>query len=135
MPTYVDALFGHAGDVRSLPGFVRVGEDPPVLEGIDVRLYLFPRVALLHHPGAKWWDFAGGERERVRERTRELARILGAGRILYLSDGLGVVADGGDDDLEATEAFLRARRGPPSPWDAPPPSKDAFRTRWFREEI
>lgn len=137
MPTYVDALFGHAGgDAASLlPGFIPVGEDPPVLEGPDVRLYVYPRVALLHHPGLKWWDFTRDDRERARERSREIARLLGAERLLYLADGLGVVADGGDDDLDATEAFLRKRRGPPTSWDAPPPSKEDFRGRWFVEPL
>ena len=137
MPTYVDALFGHAGgDAASLlPDFIPIGEDPLVLEGPDVRLYLYPRVALLHHPGATWWDFANGERERVRERTREIARLFGADRILYLADGASVVGDGGADDLAADEAFVRERLGPPTPWDAPPPSKEDFRSRWFREEF
>lgn len=133
MPTYVDALFGHAGKLRSLPGFIPIGEDPLVLEGPDTRLYLYPRVALLHHPGLKWWDFVQGGRERARERSREIARLFGAARILYLADGLGVVADGGDDDLAVQEAFLRERRGPPTSWDAPPPSKATFRMAWFLE--
>jgi hypothetical protein len=134
VPTYVDALFGHSGGLRDLPGFLPIGEDPPVLEGPDTRLYLYARVALLHHPGLKWWDFVQGERGRARERARELAGRFGATRIVYLADGLGVVADGGDDDLPAIEAFLGERRGPPTPWDAPPPSKEAFRSAWFRED-
>ena len=134
MPTYVDVLFARGRAVRALPGFFEIGEDPPTLEGPDVRLYLYPRVVLLHHPGAKWWDFVNGERERVRERSRELARLFGADRVVYLADGAGVVGDGGDDDLAANEDFLRARRGPPTSWDAPP-SKDGFRSRWFSEPI
>jgi hypothetical protein len=135
VPTYVDALFAHAGNLRRLPGFVEVGDDPLVLESVDVRLYLFPRVALLHHPGAKWWDFVNGDRERVRARARELARTFAAERILYVADGLGVVADGGDDDLPTIEAFLTARRGPPASWDGPPLSKAGFRERWFVDTV
>jgi hypothetical protein len=135
VPTYVDVLFSHAGKVRALPGFFEIGEDPLTLEGPDVRVYLYPRVVLLHHPGAKWWDFVNGERERVRERSRELARVFGADRLLYLADAAGVVGDGGDDDLAANEEFLRSRRGPPSLWDAPRPSKGKFREVWFSDPL
>lgn len=135
MPTYVDVLFSHAGKVRTLPGFFEIGEDPLTLEGPDVRLYLYPKVALLHHPGLKWWDFVRGENERIRERSRELARVFAADRLLYLADAAGVVGDGGEDDLAANEEFLRARRGPPTAWDAPPPSTSDFRRRWFVETL
>lgn len=138
MGTYVDVLFGHAGEVEPLAGFedCSLPDGPRILQALDVRLYVFPRVALLHHPGVAWWSFTQGEsRDLVRARTRDVARLFGAERMLYLADGLGVVADGGEDDLDAIEAFLRGRRGPPSSWDAPPPAKDAFRASWFLEAM
>lgn len=149
MGTYVDALFGHSGDARDVELRCRRLEDfiplsdaleqdwaerrPYALEGADVRLYLYPRVAVLHHPGVTWWAFTRGDREPVRERSRVIARIFGGDRILYLADAAGVVSDGGDDDLEADEAYLRERRGAPTSWEAPPPSKESFRSRWYRE--
>jgi hypothetical protein len=154
--TYVDALFGHAGDARGVEalcrGLVASGNfaplsadglrqewdrlDPYVLVGPDVRLYVYPKVALLHHAGVSWWDFArNARRSEAREQSRELARIFGAERILYLADAAGIVGDGGEDDLAADETFVRERLGPPTPWDAPPPTKADFRSRWFRESL
>jgi hypothetical protein len=88
--TYVDALFGHSGDAGKIEALCRDlvasgafvplsfdgprGEwarlDPYVLEGTDVRLYVYARVALLHHADVSWWDFARNARRSVGCRSR-----------------------------------------------------------------